>query len=103
MPSFWGQRAWQKTPGPSFGQIFRGTPSGGAGQSVWSGIGSKAKDIGLKAGVGTLGLGAALGGSIAAEEGMRRALGDEQSALSPESMTARGAYAMTPQGRMGYY
>jgi hypothetical protein len=102
-PSFWGQKAWEKAPGKSFGQIWKGKPTGGG--SVLSGLGSKAKDIGLKTGLKVPTVAGALGASIAGEEGVSRALGSERSAVSPESMAARGAYAMTPQGRMarGYY
>lgn len=105
-PSFWGQRVWDTgKAGKSFGQIWKGTPTGGAGQSVLRGLGSKAKDIGIKAGLGIPVVGGALAASIGAEEGARQLMGDDQSAVSPQSMAARGAYAMTPQGRMavGYY
>lgn len=104
-PSFWGQKVWDKPVSKSFGGILRSTPTGGGAQSVLSGLGSKAKDMGLKAGLGVLTGGAALGTSIGAEEGVRHLMGGDQSATSPESMVARGAYAMTPQGRrtMGYY
>lgn len=105
-PSFWGQRVYDaQKAGKSFGEILKTTPTGGAGQSVLGGLGSKLKDVGIKAGIGTAAGVGALGASTGAEEGARHLMGDEQSATSPESMAARGAYAMTPQGRraIGYY
>jgi len=98
-PSFWGQKAWDTTGGKSFKQLWKNRPTGGAGQSVLSGLGSTAKDMGLKAGLAVPTVGAALGTSLGTEEGANQLMNRTQSATSPESMMARGAFAMTPQAR----